>query len=50
MPEGGNNRDGLSETDFNAIYTDRNSAEYQARLAEIQMLIEMRPLFYGLLD
>jgi len=49
MPEVGNNRDGLSETDFNAMYTDRNSPQYQERLAEIQTLIDSRPLFSGLL-
>ena len=49
MPEVGSNRDGLSETDFNAMYTDRNSPEYAKRLAEIQTLIDSRPLFSGLL-
>jgi hypothetical protein len=49
MPEVGNNRDGLSESDFNAMYTDRNSPEYTQRLAEIQTLIDSRPLFSGLL-
>lgn len=49
MPEVGSNRDGLSETDFNAIYTDRSSPEYAQRLAEIQRLIDSRPLFAGLL-
>ncbi len=49
MPPVGNNRDGLSETDFNAMYTDRNSPEYQERLAAIQAAIESRPLFRGLL-
>ena len=50
MPEVGNNRDGLSETDFNALYTDRNSPQYTQRLAEIQTLIESRPIFSGLLQ
>jgi len=50
MPEVGSNRDGLSETDFNAIYTDRNSVEYQNRLTEIQRLIDSRPLFSGLIQ
>ncbi len=50
MPEVGDNRDGLSETDFNAMYTDRNSVEYQNRLAEIQTLIDSRPLFSGLVQ
>ena len=49
MPEVGNSRDGLSETDFNAMYTDRNSPEYQQRLAAIQAAIESRPLFSGLI-
>lgn len=48
MPTVGNNRDGLSEADFNAQYTDRNSPEYQARVSEIQQLIDNRPLFTGL--
>jgi len=48
MPEVGSNRDGLSESDFNAIYEDRNSPEYQQRLAEIKQLIGDRPLFSGL--
>lgn len=48
MPEVGNNRDGLSESDFNAMYTDRNSPEYQQRLTEIQRLIDSRPLFLDL--
>ena len=50
MPEVGNNRDGLSETDFNAAYTDRSSPQYLKRLAEIQTLIDTRPLFSGLLQ
>lgn len=48
MPEIGNNRDGLSEGDFNALYADRNSPEYQARLEEIEQLIAARPLFQNL--
>ena len=48
MPEVGNNRDGISETDFNAIYIDRNSVEYNQRLDEIQTIIDARPLFQGL--
>ncbi|MCI5107792.1 MAG: hypothetical protein MRY76_13845 [Pseudomonadales bacterium] len=48
MPEIGNNRDGLSEDDFNALYADRNSPEYQARLNEIEQLIAARPLFQNL--
>ena len=48
MPEVGDNRDGISESDFAAIYSDRNSPEYQRRLADIQALIETRALFQGL--
>lgn len=49
MPQVGNNRDGLSESAFNELYTDRSSPEYQRRLAEIQTLIYSKPLFAGLL-
>jgi uncharacterized protein YpmS len=45
MPEGGSNRDGLSESDFNAIFQDRNSIEYQQRLQEIEVQVYSRPLF-----
>ena len=45
MPEGGSNRDGLSETEFNAIYQDRNSTEYQYRVQEIEAQVFSRPLF-----
>jgi hypothetical protein len=48
MPEVGSNRDGISESDFSAIYSDRNSVEYRQRLAEIQALIDSRPMFQGL--
>jgi hypothetical protein len=48
MPTVGNNRDGLSESDFNAIYQNRSSEEYQQRLSEIQELINARPLFRDL--
>ena len=47
MPEVGNNRDGLSESDFNELYQDRNSARYQEKLREIQKLINERSLFEG---
>lgn len=50
MPQVGSNRDGLSETEFNAMYTDRSSPQYVQRLAEIQTLIDSRPLFSGLLQ
>lgn len=48
MPEIGNNRDGLSEDDFNALYADRNSPEYLQRLSDIEELILARPLFDNL--
>ena len=48
MPAVGNNRDGLSEADFNAQFKDRNSPEYQGRVEEIQQLINSRPVFTGL--
>ena len=48
MPPVGNNRDGLSELDFNAIYQNRSSEEYRQRLSEIQELINARPLFQDL--
>lgn len=48
MPEIGNNRDGISEADFSRLYQDRSSEEYQARLEEIQLLIDARPLFQNL--
>jgi hypothetical protein len=49
MPEDiGDNRDGLSESDFNALYQDRTSPEYQQKLEEIRLLIYSRPLFQGL--
>ena len=48
MPPVGNSRDGLSESDFNAIYRNRSSEEYRQRLSEIQELINARPLFQDL--
>ena len=48
MPPVGNNRDGLSESDFNAIYRNRSSEEYRQRLSEIRELINARPLFQDL--
>lgn len=48
MPAVGNNRDGLSEADFNAQFKDRSSPEYQARVREIQQMINSRPVFTGL--
>ncbi len=49
MPATGSSQDGISEADFSALYTDRNSIQYQRRLAEIDNLIKSRPLFQGLL-
>ena len=48
MPAVGSNRDGLSETDFNALYNERSSPEYQRRLRQIQDLIMARPVFRAL--
>ncbi len=48
MPEVGGNRDGIPESDFTALYNNRTSREYQQRLAEIQALIDARPLFQGI--
>lgn len=48
MPVFGNNRDGLSESDFAALYEDRSSPEYLARVREIRQLIAARPLFQNL--
>ena len=48
MPDVGSNRDGISEAEFTALYNDRNSQEYLQRLAQIQQLINARPLFQGL--
>jgi len=48
MPEVGGSRDGISESAFNAIYSDRNSSEYRQRILEIQAFIDSRPLFQGL--
>ena len=48
IPEVGSNRDGISESDFNAIYADRSSAEYIERINEIKIAIESKPIFQGL--
>ena len=48
IPEVGSNRDGISESDFNAIYADRNSADYVERINEIRIAIESKPIFQGL--
>ena len=48
MPTVGNNRDGISEADFSDQYRNSNSAEYEQRLEEIQLMINQRPLFSNL--
>ena len=48
MPEVGNNRDGLPESTFNAIYADSSSTEYIQRMNEIREAIEAKPIFQGL--
>jgi len=48
MPEVGNNRDGLPESTFNAIYADSSSAEYNQRMNEIREAIEAKPIFQDL--
>jgi len=48
MPEIGNNRDGLSESTFSAIYADSSSAEYIQKVNEIRDAIEAKPIFQGL--
>lgn len=47
LPGVGNNQDGISEADFNALYRD-NVEEYQRRLREIEALVYALPLFAGL--
>ena len=41
MPEVGNNRDGLPESTFNAIYADSSSTEYIQRMNEIREAIRV---------
>ena len=48
LPVVSDNRDGLSETDFNAQFGQQNRAEYQERIGEIESLIYQQPLFEGL--
>lgn len=48
MPEVGDNRDGLTQDDFNELYRDTGSVAYRQRLAEIQLLIESSRVFAGL--
>jgi hypothetical protein len=48
LPALDGNRDGLSESDFNALYGQQNSSDYQDRVKEIEALIYQQPLFEGL--
>ena len=48
MPEIGDNRDGLSESTFTAIYADSSSTEYIQKVDEIKNAIEAKPIFKGL--
>ena len=48
MPEVGNNRDGLPESTFTAIYANSSSAEYIQRMNEIREAIEAKPIFQDL--
>lgn len=49
MPTIGNNRDGISESDFAELYTDRNSDVYLEQMAQINELVRSAPLFSDLL-
>ena len=48
LPTLGSNRDGLSQSDFNALYGQQNGDDYRARVKEITSLIYQQPLFEGL--
>jgi hypothetical protein len=45
LPRPRTDADGLSESDFAASFTDRNSPVYQERLQEIETMIEELPLY-----
>jgi len=45
MPSAQSNRDGLSESEFSAQYTDRSSKGYLSRIEELETLIYSSPLF-----
>lgn len=49
MPTVGNNRDGISESDFTELYQDRNSEQYLERMKQINELVFSTPLFADLL-
>lgn len=45
MPATGDSRDGLSESDFAAIYQDRNSVQYREKMDQIESLVINTPVF-----
>ena len=45
IPQPSTANDGLSEADFNEIFEDRNSAQYQQRIEEIQARVRALPLY-----
>jgi len=49
MPTVGNNRDGISESDFAELYQDRTSEMYLERMNQINELVFSSPLFADLL-
>ena len=49
MPTVGNNRDGISESDFAELYQDRTSEQYLERMNQINELVFNSPLFADLL-
>ncbi|MFT4749156.1 MAG: hypothetical protein ACI9E4_000833 [Pseudohongiellaceae bacterium] len=49
MPTVGNNRDGISESDFTKLYQDRNSEQYLERMNQINELVLSTPVFADLL-
>ena len=50
MPTVGNNRDGISESDFAELYQDRTSEQYLERMNQINELVFNSPLFADLLN
>ncbi len=50
MPTIGNNRDGISESDFAELYQDRTSEQYLERMNQINELVFNSPLFADLLN
>jgi hypothetical protein len=49
MPTVGNNRDGISESDFTKLYQDRNSEQYLERMNQINELVLNTSVFADLL-